>query len=68
MAFGFRGEGLAQEPQGFGARQAPAGGRAKKGLAFRAQPPCPTGFRRDRRGRAGGRLSHNLLHHGSMHR
>lgn len=65
MALGFRGRWHAQEPQGLAARQAPAGGQAKEGLAFLAQIPCPDGFRWDPSGRPGGRLSHNLLHHGS---
>ena len=47
MALGFRGRWHAQEPQGLAARQAPAGGQAKEGLAFLAQIPCPDGFRWD---------------------
>lgn len=68
MAHGFPSQGLAQEMQGLAARQASAGGQAKEGLAFLAQIPCPAGFRWDRSGRPAGRLSHNLLHHGSMRR
>ena len=68
VAHGFLSQGLAQELQDLAARQASAGGQAKEGLAFLAQIPCPDGFRWDPSGRPGGRLSHNLLHHGSMRR